>query len=57
MANVIIKSDDRRAHEAMILKSFGTDPNRATAEQRECAAQIAHDTNKLFRTEGHANDY
>lgn len=52
MANVIIKSDDRRAHEAMILKSFGTDPNRATAEQRECAAQIAYDTNKTIQNGG-----
>lgn len=52
MANVIIKSDERRAHEAMILKSFGADPDRVTAEQRECAAQIAHDTNKTIQNGG-----
>mgnify|MGYP004492379337 FL=1 len=52
MANIIIKSDERNAHEAMVLKSFGTNPNRATAEQRECAAQIAHDTNKVISKGG-----
>lgn len=57
MANIIIKSDERKAHETMILKSFGADPNRATAEQRECAAQIAYDTNKTIQNGGTRNDY
>ncbi len=52
MANIHIKSDERKAHEAQILKSFGTSPERATAEQRECAAQIAHDTQKYVKNGG-----
>lgn len=52
MANVIIKSDERKAHEEYVLKTFGKSPEKATAEQRECAAQIAYDTRKSIENGG-----
>lgn len=52
MANVIIKSDERKAHEAYVLKTFGTTAEKATAEQQECAEQIAHDTRKAIKNGG-----
>lgn len=57
MANVIIKSDERKAKEAFVLKSFGRDEKTANAEQRECAAQIAYETQKVIKNGGRANDY
>lgn len=39
MANVIIKSDERRAQEERVLQSFGA--NRADSAAREAAAVIA----------------
>lgn len=39
MANVIIKSDERRAYENRVLQSFGG--NRANSADREAAAIIA----------------
>lgn len=57
MAYVQIKSEERKAHEEMILKSFGTSSQQATAEQRECAERIAYETQKLLRTEVPADDY
>jgi|GEM_PF-1151686 len=47
MANVIIKTDEQRAHEAKILKSYGINPQRATAEQRECAREISRHTAEI----------
>lgn len=44
MANVIIKTDDQRAHEARILSSYGVNPQRATAEQRDSAQEISRRT-------------
>ena len=52
MANVHIKSDERTAQESMILKSFGTSPERATAEQRECAERIAYETQNTIKNGG-----
>lgn len=52
MAHVQIKSDERKAHEEMILKSFGTSSQQATAEQRECAERIAYETQKTIKNGG-----
>lgn len=41
MANVIIKSDERKQQTAEVLQSFHVDVNRATAAQREAAEVIA----------------
>lgn len=40
MAAVIIKQEERRAHEAAVLRSFGVD-GRGTAAQRDAAEVIA----------------
>lgn len=39
MANIQIKSDERKAQEAAVLRSFGV-TGRGTPEQREAAAVI-----------------
>lgn len=39
MANVIIKSDERKAHEAYVAKAYGVNPqNRQAMEHVECIA-------------------
>ena len=43
MANLIIKSDERRAAEAGTLREFGINVRRASSEQREMAEQITAD--------------
>jgi len=54
MANVIIKSDERVASEARMLREFGGDSNNAM--HRECAAEIAAKTteavHEMDRMEG-----
>lgn len=52
MAYIQIKSEERKAHEEMILKSFGTSSQKATAEQRECAERIAYETQKTIKNGG-----
>ena len=47
MANVIIKSDAQKAHETKIMKSYGINPQKATAEQRECAREISRHTAEI----------
>lgn len=47
MANVIIKSDAQRAHEAKVLASYGINPSTASKEQRECAQQISRQTAEI----------
>ena len=51
MANIIIKSDERREHEAGVLRSFGVS-GRGTPEQREAAEVIAQRSREVER-EGH----
>lgn len=46
MANVIIRSDERRQREEQILKDFGYNPN-AAKEEREKAEYIAEKVNEL----------
>lgn len=47
MANVIIKTDEQRAHEAKIMKSYGVNPQKATAEQHEYAREISRHTTEI----------
>lgn len=44
MANVIVKSDERRRQEATTLRQYGVNPVRATAQQREWAESISRRT-------------
>ena len=54
MANIIIKSDERRAYEDRVMRSFGVNP--ANREQREAAEIVAARSseayNNLKRTGG-----
>ena len=47
MANIITKSDERRAAEALTLREFGISAQSATAQQREMAAQITADNRRI----------
>lgn len=49
MANVIIKTDEQRAHESKVLASYGVNPQRATSEQREYAREISRTTAEIER--------
>ena len=40
MANIIIKSDERREQEREVLKEYGVNPDRANASQRELAEKM-----------------
>jgi hypothetical protein len=48
MANVIIKSDERRQQERETLAHYGVNPDKATAEQRELASAINNGVNTAF---------
>jgi hypothetical protein len=50
VANIIIKSDERRSNENRVLREFRKDPDRASTEHREAAEYIAHVSEK-FRKE------
>ena len=41
MANVIIKSEERKAHEAFVSQSFGKGGGATTSADREAAETIA----------------
>lgn len=45
-AAVHIKSDERKAHEERVMRSFGVDP--ANREQREAAEVIAARSNEAY---------
>ena len=49
MANVIIKSDERKAQTAAVLKAYGVGCGKATAAQREAAEHIAVRSNEAYR--------
>lgn len=49
MANVINKTDEQKRHEEQVLKSYGVNPERATAQQREYAQEIARRTAEIER--------
>lgn len=48
MANIIIKSEERKAHEAYILQSFGKTGANATKADREAAACISARTSEAY---------
>lgn len=48
MANVIIKSDERKANTAAVLQAYGVRGN-ATASQREAAEHIAVRSKEAYR--------
>lgn len=54
MANIIIKSDERKDRERQILKDFGHDPSRAGKEQRELAEHIAEKCHEALKGGRHA---
>lgn len=47
MANVIIKSDERRAYEDRVMRSFCANP--ASREQREAAEIVAARSNEAYK--------
>lgn len=49
MANVHIKSDDRRRHEAYVLDSFRNGDGAVTAADREAAEVIAARSNEAYK--------
>lgn len=56
MASVIIKTEERRQHEAEVLRSFGVQ-GRGTAAQREAAEIIAARSNEVVRTQNGGKKY
>lgn len=48
MANVIIKDDDRRAHEAYVLQEFGQNCRTADSGAREQAELVAARTREAY---------
>lgn len=51
MAGVIIKTEERRQHEAEVLRSFGVQ-GKGTAAQREAAEVIAARSNEVRNQNG-----
>ena len=49
MANVIIKSAERKAQTAAVLNAYGVGGGRATAAQREAAEHIAVRSNEAYK--------
>ena len=49
MTNIIIKTDEQRAHEAKVLASYGINHNTATKEQMEYAREISRQTAEIER--------
>lgn len=49
MANVIIKSAERKAQTAAVLNAYGVGGGRATAAQREAAEHIAVRSKEAYR--------
>lgn len=50
MANVIIKTEAQRQHEAAVLRSYGVS-GKGTPEQREAAAVIAARSKEILKEE------
>lgn len=48
MANIIIKSDERRAYEDRVMRSFGANP--ASREQREAAEIVAARSSEAYNS-------
>ena len=56
MAGVFIKSEERRQHEAEVLRSFGVQ-GKGTAAQREAAEVIAARSNEIARNQNGGKKY
>lgn len=56
MAGVIIKTEERRQHEAQVLRSFGVQ-GRGTAAQREAAEVIAARSNEVVKNQNGGKKY
>ena len=48
MANIIIKSDERREQEREVLRDYGVNPDKASASERELAEAINYGTNMAY---------
>lgn len=48
MANIIIKSDERREQEREVLRDYGVNPDKASASEREFAEAINYGTNRAY---------
>jgi len=48
MANVIIKTDERKAHEAQVLKDFQKNGSGITSGDREAAEYIAARSSEAY---------
>lgn len=49
MANIIIKTDERREREAYVLREFGRDSRTADSNAKEHAECIAAKTQEAYR--------
>lgn len=49
MANVIIKSEERKQHEAYVLNSFGKNRGNVSRQDREAAECIAARTQEAYQ--------
>lgn len=49
MANIIIRSDERKEEVNRTLREYGVEPDRATREQRDMADCIAHKTDEAYK--------
>lgn len=49
MANIIIKSDERRTYEAKVRRSFGVDSPYASKERREAADFVAARSQEAYK--------
>lgn len=56
MAGVIIKTEERRQHEAEVLRSFGVQ-GKGTTAQREAAEVIAARSNEVARNKNGGKKY
>lgn len=56
MAGVIIKTEERRQHEEVVLRSFGVQ-GRGTAAQREAAEVIAARSNEVVKNQNGGRKY
>lgn len=52
MANVIVKSEERKRQEDQMLSEFGHDPRTASAEDREKAEYIAAESQRMKKEWG-----
>lgn len=49
MANVIIKSDERRAFEEKVMRDFGVNPGSADSAHREAAEAVAARSQEAYK--------